>query len=456
MFAAAGLLALIVVDYLRPQEYLPFLSVVPLLHIATGLALLGLVLDLRLGLSRIHAMPHLALTILFFFWCLITVIVREREQLVTRAEALLIPIAICLLVAHGIQTFRMLQLVCGLLLAIAVGLAALGVEQGLAHRGCHRIAVKAGHTVYVYDGRPCSEADRAICEAEGAEPGAEYVCEKVGLLGTQSDHGRVRYRGSLEDPNELSLALGIALPFAFAFLNRRRSIARLILVAAAVVLVGLCAYFTQSRGGQLVFLTVLAVYFVRRYGVGRGLIVGVLLALPLLILGGRSGEEAAVSTMDRLECWWVGLHLAVGAPVFGVGYGQFTEYHYLTAHNSFILAAAELGLPGMLLWTSIGYVAMKIPIEALRAQVAPVARVWAIALLASVTGLLLGSFFLSYAYKDVFWLYVGLTGVLYEAIRRHDPSFRVRFGFRDLGTVALIDLALLSALIGYTGLKMGW
>jgi hypothetical protein len=456
MFAAAGLLALIVVDYLRPQEYLPFLSEVPLLHIATGLALLGFVLDLRLGVSRMRAMPHLVLTILFFFWCLITVIVREREQLLTRTQALLIPIAICLLVAHGIQTFRMLQVVCGLLLAIAVGLAALGVEQGLADRGCHRIAVEAGHTAYIYDGRPCSEEDRAICEGEGAEPGADYVCEKVGLLGTQSDHGRVRYRGSLEDPNELSLALGIALPFAFAFLNRRRSTARLLLVAATVVLVGLCAYFTQSRGGQLVFLTVLAVYFVRRYGAGRGLIVGVLLALPLLILGGRSGEEAAVSTMDRLECWWVGLHLAVASPAFGVGYGQFTEHHYLTAHSSFILAAAELGLPGMLLWTSIAYLAMKIPIEALRAQVAPVARAWAVALLASVTGLLLGSLFLSYAYENVFWLYVGLTGVLYEAIRRHDPSFTVRFGVRDLGIVALMDLALLIALIGYTGLKLGW
>src|SRR5574342_645606 len=238
MFATAGLLALIAVDYLRPQEYLPFLSQVPLLHLATGLALLGFVLDLRLGVSRMHAMPHLVLTLLFFFWCLITVVVREREQLLTRAQALLIPIAICLLVAHGIQTFRMLQVVCGFLLAIAVGLAALGVQQGLADRGCHRIGVKGGHTAYLYDGRPCDEGGRETCEGEGAEPGADYVCEKVGLLGTQSDHGRVRYRGNLEDPNELSLALGIALPFAFAFLNRRRSIARLILVAAAVVLVG--------------------------------------------------------------------------------------------------------------------------------------------------------------------------------------------------------------------------
>jgi len=56
----------------------------------------------------------------------------------------------------------------------------------------------------------------------------------------------------------------------------------------------------------------------------------------------------------------------------------------------------------------------------------------------------------------VLWIYVGLTGALYQAIWRHDPSFRVRFGIRDLGLVAAIDLALLIALMGYTGLKLGW
>jgi O-antigen ligase len=454
MFAVPGLLALIFVDYLRPQEYLPALSTVPLLHLATGLAVVGFVLDLRLGLSRLQAAPLLVLTVLFFAWCLITLLVRAPDQLLTRATALLTPIAICLLLAQGIQSFRMLQVVCGLLLAICVALAALGVEQGLAPHGCHRVAMSAGHLVYLHDGRPCLEGDRTVCESEGAEPGADYVCEKVGLLGTQSDHGRVRYRGTLGDPNELSLALGIAMPVAFAFLDRHRSVGRLLLVVLTCGLVGLCAYFTRSRGGQLVFLAVLAVYFVSRLGGRRGVVIGVLLALPLLVIGGRSGAES--STVERLECWWAGLHLVVRSPGFGVGHGQFTEHHYLTAHNSFILATAELGLPGMLLWSAIVYLAVKIPIQALRARLAPVAQSWALALLASMTGLVVGSMFLSYAYKDVFWIYVGLSGMLYQAIRRHEPGFRVGFGVRDLGVVALVDLALLFALIGYTALKMGW
>jgi O-antigen ligase len=139
-----------------------------------------------------------------------------------------------------------------------------------------------------------------------------------------------------------------------------------------------------------------------------------------------------------------------------VGIGRFTEHHYLTAHNSLILVVAELGLPGMLLWTSIVYVALKIAVQGMRPDVAPVGRTWALALLASTTGLVVGAFFLSFAYKDVFWIYVGLTGVLFQAIRRHEPTFSVDFGIRDLGVVALVDLGLLAAVGVFSGLKLGF
>ncbi len=456
MFALPGLLAVILLEYLRPQEFFPALLAMPLLYLATGLALLGFVLDLRLRLSRLQPAPHLLVAFLFFAWCLVTLLARAPDQVLPRAPLVAVPLAIYLLVAHGIQSFRMLQIACALLLAICIALAAFGVDQGLAPWGCHRVVWTKGQKLFVYDGRPCDGPDdRNGCEAEGAEPGADYVCERAGPLGTSSVHGRVRYVGTLQDPNELSLTLGIAMPFAFAFFERRRSLARLLLLVATCGLVGTCALFTGSRGGQLVFLAVLMVYFVNLVGIRRGLPIGLALALPILLLGGRSGAES--STMQRTECWWVGLHLVAASPGFGVGYGQFLEHHILTAHNSLILAAAELGLPGMLLWTSIVYLAVKIPLQALRRpELAPVARSWALALLASMAGLVVGSFFLSYAYKDVLWIYVGLTGVLYQAVRRHDPGFSVGFGIRDLGIVALADGALLAALVGYTGLKLGW
>src|SRR4029079_19404999 len=132
------------------------------------------------------------------------------------------------------------------------------------------------------DGRPC-ETPRE-CYLGGAEPGAQYMCEHIGLFDTNSvDDGRVRYRGVLQDPNELALAVGAGLPLAFAFGQLRgRKFPRRLLVLLSVILVSICAIMTRSRGGQLVFLAVLATYFIKRFG-WRGLVFGVVLALPLLI-----------------------------------------------------------------------------------------------------------------------------------------------------------------------------
>jgi hypothetical protein len=453
MFSAAGIVALLLLDVLRPQEYVPALAGAPLLHVAAALAVLGYVVDLRLGVSRPRAAPQLKLVLAFFAWALVTTAIRNPDQLVSRASALFIPLAVFLLVAHTIQTFRMLQVLCGVMLALVIALSAFAIAQTAAPYGCHRMENVRGDVVPVHDGRPCVE--RRDC-AEGGEPGAEYTCERAGALGTSTVHGRVRWRGTMEDPNELALALCATLPFAFAFVHRRRTAPRVLLAVAAAGLVGAATYFTQSRGGQLVFLTVLAVYFVHLVGVRRGLLVGVLLALPILILGGRGGADAEASTLERTECWWVGLHLFAQRPIFGVGFGEFREYHYLTAHNSFVLTAAELGLPGMLLWTAIVYSSVKVVLLAPRGDPAPVSRAWALALLSCIAGVIAGSMFLSYAYKNLLWMYVGLTSVLYQARARHDPRFRVRFGLRDAGAVLAIDAALLLAHVAYTGSKLGW
>jgi O-antigen ligase len=456
MFALPGLLALIFVDYLRPQEYFAFLRGVPLLHASAALASLGFLIDLRTGITRLRAAPHLVLALLFFAWCFATLLVRAPEQVPMRATGLLVSLAVYLLVAHAIQSFRTLQVLAAFLLAISLALSAFGIHQATAPWGCHRIAMVDGDLLFIHDGRSCDPLDPRQCELESDEPGADYRCERAGLWGTSSIRGRVRYRGTLEDPNELALVIGIALPFAFAFFDRKRSTKRLLVVLASIGAIGLCTFYTQSRGGQLVVLTVLGLYFVKRVGLARGLASGLLLALPILLFGGRSGDAAEASTNERIECWWEGLHMFTSSPGIGVGFGQFVEHHHLTAHNSYVLAVAELGLPGLLLWSSILYLTVKIPYEALRRRLAPVGQSWALALLASICGFLVGIMFLSFAYKVVLWLYVGLSGVLYQAIKKHDPEFTVGFGMRDFGIVALVDAALIAALAGYTGSKLGW
>jgi hypothetical protein len=41
------------------------------------------------------------------------------------------------------------------------------------------------------------------------------------------------------------------------------------------------------------------------------------------------------------------------APLFGVGFGRFTDFHDITAHNSFVLCLAELGLVGSTIWIAL-------------------------------------------------------------------------------------------------------
>ena len=82
-------------------------------------------------------------------------------------------------------------------------------------------------------------------------------------------------------------------------------------------------------------------------------------------------------------------------------------------------------------------------------------RPWATALLAAFAGLGVGMFFLSFAYHYVLWIYLGLSGALYSAIRTHDPGFRVRFHWTELAVVAIADCGVIGLVYFYTRWKLG-
>jgi hypothetical protein len=465
MFAIPGIIALVVFIYARPQEYFERLQVVPLLYLFFGLALYGAVVDVRAGNVRLRATPQLPWVLAFVAYASATVLLRAPSDAFGHVTELAICGALFGLVAHGVQTFRALHFVAGAVLAMVLFVCGVGAHQGFAPTGCVIIdeTVRGDNATGKPDGRPCDTA--RSCYLGDAEPGAQYVCERVGLFGTTSvGRGRVRYRGVLQDPNELALAGGVGLPLAFAIARvPRRSLGGGLLVALTLGLVLLCAVLTGSRSGQLVFLAVLGIYFLQRFGLKGALVAGTA-ALPLLVLGGRSGTEASVSTTERIDCWVEALLIWRSHPLFGVGLGQFGDYHYLTAHNSYLLTLAELGPPGMVLFSIIVYLSMKIPFTVLRHvgpahAVAPsdgqaVARPWAMALLAAFAGLGVGLFFLSFAYHYVLWIYLGLSGALFSAVKAHDPSFRVGFGWKDFGIVMAANIGIILTIWLYA--KLGF
>jgi O-antigen ligase len=155
-----------------------------------------------------------------------------------------------------------------------------------------------------------------------------------------------------------------------------------------------------------------------------------------------------------------GMTMVKENPLMGVGADCFTYHHYMTAHNAYVLTAAELGLVGMLLWIAILYTSIKIPIVALlrtRDGSAPQdVRHWAMSVLAALVGTYVGVFFLSFTWHYMLWCYKALAGALYRALAAHDPELRVRFGFVDWVAVAAITVAMALGLYALTRLMVHW
>jgi hypothetical protein len=437
VFALPGICALIFFILCRPQEFLEILQKVPMLYLFAGAAVAGFALDLKLRRLQPIAVPTLPWVAAFAVWVLLCNAVKAGPSFVS----LMIELAIlCVLygtIAHGVQRFRSFQIVAGALMMSCLFIALVCFNQGFQEHSC--VMVDELHPGEgTPDGRPCQPEIPEMCQGQDAEPGAEYRCEKVGWFGTYSIESRVRYRGEMHDPNEMSLTICIGgLSLLLAFANRKRTALWITYAALGIVVILWTVLMSQSRGGLVVAMAVPGVYFVKRYGI-TGLLGGAALALPLMLLagGGRNQEAAAVSTQLRYEAWSAGLEMFKQSPLFGVGMRQFGEHHFMTAHNAFVLALAELGFVGLVLFTTLLYLSIKGLWSGLRrlehVPGAAVARVWGMALLASMLGLLFQINTLSFAYHSVLWIFLGLSAAWTGAVRHHMPDFTVKMTLRDL------------------------
>jgi hypothetical protein len=460
VFALPGIACLIVFILARPQEFVPVLRNIPFLHLFTVFAVVGYVVDVRLRRLQPIAANTLPWAIAFFLWAVITIAVRDPPHLVQRAIEMAILFALYGTIAHGIQRFRTFQAIAGVVAATCMFITLVCFHQGLAPRQCVGGEESDGAIEGRPDGRPCERVEGS-CHGPDSEPGLEYRCEHVGLFGTYSVDDRVRYRGELHDPNEVALTIsagGLAIVIAF-LLRKRSSLWKLVLMVAFGIALS-TVFMTQSRGGLVAAMLVPGVYMVRRYGLAA-VIPAALVAIPVLLLGGRSGEAAEMSTEQRYEAWATGLDMFRHSPIFGVGARNFGEHHYLTAHNSYVLTLAEMGIVGMFLFVSMIYLSLKTLIVGVRALATVpgtnAAQVWGMALLAAMAGIVFQINTLSFAYHSVLWLFFGLVGAWQSAVRHHKPDMTVRLETRDVLIIiaacfayALVILPVFLRAKGYT------
>ena len=162
---------------------------------------------------------------------------------------------------------------------------------------------------------------------------------------------RIMGLGEINDPNDLAQALVSLTPLLFLFWKKGSTLRNFFTVLLPASLLTFGLFLTHSRGGIVGMLAVGILASRRKLGTIPSLIGAAVAFAVSMAIGWTGGREISVEAgSDRLEAWSTGLQLIRSHPIFGVGFERFGEYFYITAHNSVVVCAAELGLFGLFFW----------------------------------------------------------------------------------------------------------
>lgn len=283
----------------------------------------------------------------------------------------------------------------------------------------------------------------------------------IGWTGAQMIDDRITYLGFLNDPNDLSMAFVMVLPMILYLARHSGWLFRLAWLAGALAILD-ALKLANSRGAILSLAAMMLHFGILRYGLLRSLVIGPVMLLPIVIFGPSRMNEISAdeeSAEGRIDAWHEGFQMLFHHPLFGVGKGLFTDNNYLTAHNSFVLALAELGLIGYFVWLSnivltwlmvlrVQTVAAPDPAALLateQANAQPAVKVYGDApvkkkadvdpdtswedvhegsrtLWYGFTGALVSIFFLSRSYVSILYIHIALIVALYQMARARQPA----------------------------------
>jgi O-antigen ligase len=245
--------------------------------------------------------------------------------------------------------------------------------------------------------------------------------------------------GIYENSNELALILILTLPFCFAFLLRTPSWPRKGIWAAASGLMVYAVLLTGSRAGLLALLVCGAVCL-REFGIrGRkAALVGVAAVAGVLIMlfagttvrerfsdmfndqpNTQEARAAHTSAVKREAAFWKALDVTAEHPLFGIGPGNFNTASgtWLDPHNSYMQMSSEGGLPAFILYVLLLFSALA-NLRKTNRLVTPDSEeaLFAMALRGSLYGFMVGSFFSSAAYHFFPYFLVAYTSALLAII----------------------------------------
>ena len=243
------------------------------------------------------------------------------------------------------------------------------------------------------------------------------------------------------DVNDLAILIVSVLPFVLYLWRRAARLwARLLLTAATVFLM-MTLGKTGSRSGFLALLAVAAYLLLWFRGVSKAKRVGaVVLVASLLVPLANSDYFERIQTIfhpstdynwsgqsetGRLALWKRGIGYVIDHPVFGVGAGAYQvaegtlapearvqqygqHFKWSAAHNSLLEVAAEIGVPGLILFVVLLVCAFRTLARVRREGSGEVALL-AQALIGSLIAFEVGAMFFAKAFATYFYLLLGMS-----------------------------------------------
>ena len=416
-------LAYLFLTLVPPAEIHPSLAKANLMDVLGVAAIGGGLLGVLISRKRREVPAQLLLVVGLLLWAALSVVLTLRwfGGAFFTLQSLTVNFGLFWLLALTVDNLRRLALVRGVLLATLAVLVVMGILD-------LRTGAFDGRFVMLQGRDAASEETPAEDETLAQEPGQRLQGRRLMAL------------GYLADPNQFAQILVAVLPLFLVGWRSSRLIGNLFVVILPAALFVYGIVLTGSRGGLVALgaLVAAAALLQRRRWLSRATAAAVLAAVPLALLVARRTAQQDDSAAGRMEAWSYGLQLLKGSPVWGAGFGSFIESHDLTAHNSFVLCFAELGLVGYFLWLSIFVVCF--------IQLSQVARWspdntqgwhvrrWAAAARLSMVAFLTAGFFLSRTFSVMLFLLVGIatavvtvakeSGCEIEALRPRRVSLR--------------------------------
>jgi putative inorganic carbon (HCO3(-)) transporter len=276
------------------------------------------------------------------------------------------------------------------------------------------------------------------------------------IMGNRPVNGRIIWteRSHFGDPNDFALALISFFPFILVnlFDKSTRNLKKIPLLAATVVLL-MAIYYTNSRGGFVALMAILAFFSFKRWGTLKGIAVAsVLMVLSVMFAPSRMSTLSPYedSASGRIDAWIAGLAMLKSNPIFGIGYGNFANLHAgRTAHSAFVLCMAELGLIGYFVWLALLYSSYT-GLRNIERHGTEIQAKYAGILQLSLIGFLFSAFFLSQAFTPILFILLALFAA---AINLAKPTVvQPRFlSSRDIGRIVVL---IVSSIIAFKMLAM--